>query len=82
MSVLAQAKFLRFLQEREFQRLGGTRVQKANVRVMAASNRNLRHAVERGTFREDLFYRLQVFDIQLPRSATGAATRCCSRTIS
>jgi transcriptional regulator with PAS, ATPase and Fis domain len=66
MSLLAQAKFLRFLQEREFQRLGGTRVQKANVRVIAATNRHLRHAVERGTFREDLFYRLQVFDVQLP----------------
>src|SRR5438309_7035819 len=66
MSLVAQAKFLRFLQEREFQRLGGTRTQKANVRVIAASNRDLRQAVERGTFREDLFYRLQVFDIQLP----------------
>src|SRR3954471_908817 len=66
MSLAAQAKFLRFLQEREFQRLGGTRCQKANVRVIAASNRDLRQAVERGTFREDLFYRLRVFDIQLP----------------
>jgi DNA-binding NtrC family response regulator len=66
MSLAAQAKFLRFLQEREFQRLGGTRTQKANVRVIAASNRDLRQAVERGTFREDLFYRLQVFDIPLP----------------
>jgi DNA-binding NtrC family response regulator len=66
MSLVAQAKFLRFLQEREFQRLGGTRTQKANVRVIAASNRDLRQAVERGAFREDLFYRLQVFDIQLP----------------
>jgi DNA-binding NtrC family response regulator len=66
MSLTAQAKFLRFLQEREFQRLGGTRPQKANVRVIAASNRDLRAAVERGTFREDLFYRLQVFDIALP----------------
>ena len=66
MSLVAQAKFLRFLQEREFQRLGGTRVQKANVRVIAASNRDLRQAVEKGTFREDLFYRLQVFDIELP----------------
>jgi transcriptional regulator with PAS, ATPase and Fis domain len=66
MSLLAQAKFLRFLQEREFQRLGGTRIQKANVRVIAATNRDLRQAVERGTFREDLFYRLQVFDIRLP----------------
>jgi transcriptional regulator with GAF, ATPase, and Fis domain len=66
MSPGAQAKFLRFLQEREFQRLGGTRTQKANVRVIAASNRDLRQAVEKGTFREDLFYRLQVFDIPLP----------------
>jgi transcriptional regulator with PAS, ATPase and Fis domain len=66
MSPAAQAKFLRFLEEREFQRLGGTRPQKANVRVIAASNRNLGEAVDRGTFREDLFYRLQVFDIPLP----------------
>jgi transcriptional regulator with PAS, ATPase and Fis domain len=66
MSLGAQAKFLRFLQEREFQRLGGTRMQKANVRVIAASNRDLRQAVEQGKFREDLFYRLQVFDIPLP----------------
>jgi DNA-binding NtrC family response regulator len=66
MSVIAQAKFLRFLQEREFHRLGGTRMHKANVRVIAASNRDLRQAVDGGTFREDLFYRLQVFDIRLP----------------
>jgi transcriptional regulator with PAS, ATPase and Fis domain len=66
MSLLAQAKFLRFLQEREFQRLGGTRLQKANVRVIAATNRGLTQSVERGTFREDLFYRLKVFDVQLP----------------
>jgi transcriptional regulator with PAS, ATPase and Fis domain len=66
MSLSAQAKFLRFLQEREFQRLGGTRVVKANIRVIAATNRDLRKAVERGDFREDLFYRLGVFDIQIP----------------
>jgi two-component system response regulator FlrC len=48
-----------------FQRLGGTRVIKANVRVIAATNRDLRKAVERGDFREDLFYRLQVFDIRI-----------------
>jgi len=65
MSLTAQAKFLRVLQEREFQRLGGTRVQKANIRVIAASNRDLRKAVEGGTFREDLFYRLQVFAINI-----------------
>jgi transcriptional regulator with GAF, ATPase, and Fis domain len=65
MSLPAQAKFLRVLQEREFQRLGATRLQKANVRVVAATNRDLRKAVERGEFREDLYYRLQVFDIRL-----------------
>src|SRR6202790_913517 len=65
MSLSAQAKFLRVLQEREFQRLGGTRLQKANVRVVAASNRELQKAVERGDFREDLYYRLQVFDIRI-----------------
>jgi DNA-binding NtrC family response regulator len=54
------------LQEREFQRLGGTRTLKANIRVIAASNRDLQQAVARGTFREDLFYRLQVFDIAIP----------------
>jgi DNA-binding NtrC family response regulator len=53
------------LQEREFQRLGGVRLQKANVRVVAAANRDLRKAVELGQFREDLYYRLRVFDIQL-----------------
>jgi transcriptional regulator with GAF, ATPase, and Fis domain len=66
MSPVAQAKFLRVLQEREFQRLGSTRVLKANVRIIAATNRDLRKAMERGDFREDLFYRLQVFDIRIP----------------
>lgn len=66
MSPSAQAKFLRVLQEREFQRLGGTRVLKANVRVIAATNRDLLKAVGRQEFREDLFYRLQVFDITIP----------------
>jgi transcriptional regulator with PAS, ATPase and Fis domain len=66
MSLSAQAKFLRLLQEREFQRLGGTRLLKANIRVIAATNRDLRKAVERGQFREDLFYRLGVFDIRIP----------------
>ena len=66
MSLSAQAKFLRVLQEREFQRLGGARLLKANIRVIAATNRDLRKAVERGEFREDLFYRLGVFDIRIP----------------
>jgi transcriptional regulator with GAF, ATPase, and Fis domain len=66
MSPLAQAKLLRVLQEREFQRLGGTRPVKANVRVISASNRDLQQAVADGRFREDLFYRLHVFDIRMP----------------
>jgi transcriptional regulator with PAS, ATPase and Fis domain len=73
MSLSAQAKFLRVLQEREFQRLGGIRLLKANIRVIAATNRDLRKAVERGEFREDLFYRLGVFDIQIPPLRERAA---------
>ncbi len=65
-SAAVQAKLLRVLQEREFQRLGATRTQKADIRVVAATNRDLRAAMERGTFREDLFYRLAVFEIRLP----------------
>jgi transcriptional regulator with GAF, ATPase, and Fis domain len=66
MSPSAQAKFLRVLQEREFQRLGSTRRLRADIRVIAATNRDLARAIERGTFREDLFYRLHVFGIRLP----------------
>jgi transcriptional regulator with GAF, ATPase, and Fis domain len=66
MSPSAQAKLLRVLQEREFQRLGGTRPIKANVRVISATNRELRRALDRGDFRQDLYYRLQVFEIRLP----------------
>jgi transcriptional regulator with PAS, ATPase and Fis domain len=66
MTPAAQAKFLRVLQEREFQRLGGLRPIRANVRVIAATNRNLQEAVARGQFRLDLYYRLNVFDIRIP----------------
>jgi two-component system NtrC family response regulator len=66
MTPAAQAKFLRVLQEREFVRLGGTRPVRVNVRVIAATNRNLHEAVERGEFRADLYYRLNVFDIRIP----------------
>ena len=61
-----QAKLLRVLEEREFLRLGGTRVQRADIRVVAATNRNLHAAMKRGEFREDLYYRLGVFEIGLP----------------
>jgi len=66
MALPAQAKFLRVLQEREFQRLGGTRVLKADVRVIAATNRDLRKAIEQKLFREDLYFRLNVFELRLP----------------
>jgi transcriptional regulator with GAF, ATPase, and Fis domain len=66
MSPSAQAKFLRVLQEREFQRLGGTRTLRADVRIIAATNRDLPRAIANGTFREDLYYRLNVFAIRLP----------------
>ena len=66
MSLPAQAKFLRVLQEREFQRLGGTRMLKTDTRVVAATNRDLQKAIQLGQFREDLFYRLNVFAINLP----------------
>ena len=66
MSLVVQAKLLRVLQEREFQRLGGARTLKADARVIAATNRDLAAAMARGTFREDLYYRLHVFEIRLP----------------
>jgi len=66
MTPAAQAKFLRVLQEREFLRLGGTRPVRLNVRVIAATNRNLHDAVARAQFRDDLYYRLNVFDIRIP----------------
>jgi transcriptional regulator with GAF, ATPase, and Fis domain len=66
MSLQVQAKFLRVLQEREFQRLGGTRVLKTDARVVAATNRDLQQMIAQGRFREDLFYRLHVFAISLP----------------
>jgi Nif-specific regulatory protein len=65
MSPSVQAKLLRVLQEREYQRLGGTRPMKADVRVIAATNRNLEAALARGEFRDDLYYRLRVFEIHL-----------------
>jgi PAS domain S-box-containing protein len=66
MSLQAQAKFLRVLQEREFQRLGGTRILRSDARVVAATNRDLQRAIANNQFREDLYYRLNVFAIRLP----------------
>ncbi|MBI5643990.1 MAG: sigma 54-interacting transcriptional regulator [Deltaproteobacteria bacterium] len=61
-----QVKLLRVLQEGEFERVGGSKTLKVNVRVITATNKNLKAAVEKGEFREDLFYRLKVVPITLP----------------
>src|SRR5919106_1934392 len=66
MSLKTQAKVLRVLQEQELERLGSNRVIKVDVRVIAATNKNLEEEIIRGTFREDLFYRLNVVPIHVP----------------
>jgi Nif-specific regulatory protein len=65
-SPATQVKLLRVLQEREFERVGSSRPLKANVRILAATNRHLEQAVEEGAFRQDLYYRVNVFPVFLP----------------
>ncbi|HEK9099874.1 sigma 54-interacting transcriptional regulator [Bacillus pfraonensis] len=66
MSLDMQVKLLRVLQEKEIERIGGTKTHKIDVRFIAATHRNLREMVQRGEFREDLYYRLHVFGIDIP----------------
>ncbi len=66
MSLSLQARLLRVLQESEFERVGGTKTIKVDLRIIAASNKNLENEVQSGHFREDLFYRLNVFPIVIP----------------
>jgi Nif-specific regulatory protein len=66
LSPTTQIKLLRVLQEREFERVGGTQTIKTDVRIITATNRNLEQLIETGTFRQDLYYRLNVFPIHIP----------------
>ena len=66
MSPALQVKILRVLQEREFERVGGMRTIKVDVRIIAATNKNLEELVANNRFREDLFYRLNVIPVPLP----------------
>ena len=66
MPLSLQAKILRLVQERQFERVGGVQTLKVDLRVVAATNRDLREAVERKEFREDLFFRLSVFPVEIP----------------
>ncbi len=73
MSLVLQAKLLRFLEDKAFRRVGGSRDLRVDVRIVAATNRDLRRGVREGRFREDLFYRLHVLEVEMPslRSRKG-----------
>ena len=78
MSPTMQVKLLRVLQERVFERVGSHVPVRCNVRIIAATHRNLEESIARGTFREDLFHRLNVFPIEMPalRDARSRICRC------
>src|SRR6185295_817172 len=66
LNVATQVKLLRILQAKEFERLGGTKTLRANVRMIAATHKDIEHAITDGSFRDDLYYRLNVFAIFIP----------------
>jgi Nif-specific regulatory protein len=66
LSLPIQAKLLRIIQEKEFERVGGSKTLKVDVRIIAATNRNLEDLIQEGKFREDLYYRLNIFPITVP----------------
>ena len=80
--LLLQAKILRALEEKQFERVGGTALLRVDVRVVAATNRNLKAAVAARQYREDLYFRLSVFPITIRRCASVPPTSRCSPNIS
>ncbi|MGE7118585.1 sigma 54-interacting transcriptional regulator [Peribacillus sp. NPDC046944] len=66
MPLSLQVKLLRVLQEKEYERVGGTKTRKSDVRILASTNRNLLQLIKEGKFREDLYYRLNVIQLEIP----------------
>ena len=78
LSLYTQAKVLRALQEQEFERVGSNKTVKTDVRIIAATNKDLLQMMEEGGFREDLYYRLNVVNVNLPPLRDrGETTSCC-----
>ena len=73
-----QVKLLRVLQERQFERVGGTVTINVDLRLIAATNKNLEEAIEAGQFRQDLYYRLNVVALEMPALRDRRDTSCCS----